>query len=60
MKYIIFLAKVCKHSHTSIWNNGCEFGNDIIYIYDFIKLDTLLASECIYITRYDLLSSCVV
>jgi len=46
-----FLPKFV-HIITSIWNNGCEFGIDMIYIYDFIKHDMLLSSDFTCITRY--------
>ena len=39
------------HNHSSIWNNGSEFGNNMIYIYNFIKHDTLLPSDFTCITR---------
>src|SRR6218665_3709051 len=40
-----FFTKFCTHNHTGIWNKGSEFSNDMIYIYDFIKHDTLLSSD---------------
>src|SRR6218665_779508 len=40
-----FLAKICTHNHTSIWNNGSKFGNDMTYIYDFINNDPSWSSD---------------
>ena len=47
------LAKNFTHNHTSIWNNGSEFGNDMIYIYEFLKHDTSWSSSD-YIFRHSL------
>ena len=40
--------------YASIWKNSREFGNDTIYIYDFIKHDTSWSSDftCISVTDY--------
>src|SRR6218665_4060138 len=48
-----FLAIFCTHN-TSLWNKGIEFGNDRIYIYDFIKHNMLLCSDftCLSGTDY--------
>jgi len=50
----MFLAKMCTHNHTSIWNKGSEIGNDVINIYDFIKHDMSWCSDftCISGTSY--------
>src|SRR6218665_2188730 len=39
------VATFCTHNYTGIWNKGGEFDNDMIYIYNFIKHDTLLSSD---------------
>jgi len=36
---------MCSRNYTSIWNNGSEFGNDMIFIYDFILHDTSLSID---------------
>jgi len=38
-------CKIFTHNRTSIRNNGSEFGNDIFYIYDFIKHATSWSSD---------------
>ena len=41
-----------------MWNNGSEFGNNMTYVYDFNKHDTLLSSDFTYITRHTVYDLC--
>src|SRR6218665_137403 len=48
---VAFLPKFV-HKIIQVCGKGSKFCNDMIYIYDFIKHDTLLPSDFACITRY--------